>query len=163
MITYYLIEKKNGNRSVFRTLKDRSEIAILLSPHNPKIPDQHLVEEIKKDGALTIKKKTADIILGEQFRAVIEKWDWHGKKYRVSTNYDRELYNEVPVHHEFYRIGWYRGRLYWFTIYIKSNNNSCVKYPLKDIDTPPETRFNGSWAQLHNFKPVFCVTDKRYI
>lgn len=70
MITYYLIEKKDGNRSVFRTLKDKSEIAILLSPHNPKIPDQHLVEEIKKDGALTIKKKTADIILGEQFRVL---------------------------------------------------------------------------------------------
>lgn len=161
-ITYYLAKGNKGERRVFRTVVSLPGHLLLLSPHKNSESAIYIFDDIKKY-LERIKKKTADVILGEQFRGVSEKWMYNGKEYRVSANYDVDLYHEVPCHHDIYRIGWYRGKLYWFCIYVNSFNNSCVKYPLENIDTPPRVGYNGSWAQLHNFKPVYCKDTKSYI
>ena len=162
-IVYY-VENVRGQTRVYRTLAFNPSILLLISPHNPKIRSTYYKKTLEPQ-ITRIGKKTADYILGGQFRNYTENWTWCGQKYRVSENYNMDLYREAPKHYGNYRIGWYRGKLYWFILYVNSlPQQSCTKFPFYGLDKEPGVgEGSWSWAQLHNLKPVYCMATKRYI
>lgn len=104
-----------------------------------------------------------------------KSWEYDGKThYYYETNYTN-LFKLCPVHkfehtyktkngekksyyHEYY-IVWYQGKLVWA---MPSQYIPRVQYyDFESADKEP-MGFNR-WTSINNIKPIYCITDKKFI
>lgn len=172
---------------IYRQLKSEPDKAVVCTPN----PDEdRRVLPINDKSLGEINKHIAKQEINRQWDAYKDEWTFEGKKYRTKDtlvdigdlhcverggykkwefdgNYGKHIFHgtykfkdHVKEYTDTYWLGQFQGKLIWYTPYHYCP--SAYAFNFESIDKQP-TGFGIGYIPMRHIKPVYCVTDKKYI